>query len=543
MSAARRDLQARAQELRRRAAELAGPIATEAAARTSLACERAVLRLFGVSGRDREGRPLALEVVERFVALGPGRFGGGIALPFAVAALEYDLPPEELALDIAAGNVDLALEAELLSEPERRSDAENAVRRWLDLAWQRFDANRTARAELRGLLGEPPAPWTGADLEPTSAALAAAAVGPLVEGGADLVRVRVPRDGELRRGLGEEIDRQADEEEPSVAPAGSQRGLALLRTAIDEASTEAERYVRLATRALGLAAPDQAVVAGFERVDLLDLDPIASIVEYGIDPSRAFTDQLFALRLLARSGATLALGPGPLAVAPELSRGEPIGSATRSGRALAMQALDLEFSLLAELPAERIFVGALPADLLGAPSGIRAGLAEVELRRLVFPGHGLVFEEPETATALAGWPSALTAWCAGGPAPALVLRRATATTTGIGAAEVRAAAEAAAWLATSRRLGPLAGDALAGATRSLDVALQTLEDLAAQGWEPLLGATGSQGAEAGAGAAGGRRDVGASGLVERRQYFDPFEALPRAGPIEAPSPPAVGAEH
>jgi hypothetical protein len=195
-----------------------------------------------------------------------------------------------------------------------------------------------------------------------------------------------------------------------------------------------------------------------------------------------------------------------------------------------MQAIDLEMSLLAELPPERILVGALPPDLLSAPAGIRAGLAEVELRRLVFPEHGLVFEEPETAGALAGWLSALTAWCAGGPPPALVLRRTTATAPAIGVGEVRAAADAASWLATSRRLGPLRGDALAAASGSLDVALATLEELARDGWEPLLGAVEAEGLEAGlARQAAGRRDVGAGGLVERRGYFDPFEDVAGVG--------------
>lgn len=531
MSARQAGLASRAEELRARAAALAAPIAVEAAERTSPACERAMLRLFGVTGRDASGRPLAMEVVERFAQLGPGRFGGGIALPFAVAALEYDLPPQEIALEIAGGNVDLALEVELLQEPERRAEAENAADRWLTAAWDRFDANRTARSELRGMLGDPPQPWVGADLEPTTAGEAAAAVGGLVEAGADVLRIRVPRDTELRRGLGEELDRAADEEEAPQSPSGSQRGLSLLRGALDETATEAGRYVRLATRALGLAAPDQAVVAGFERIDLLYVDPIESVVEYGIEPARAFTDHLVALRLVARSGTILTLGPGPLAVAPELARGEPIALTTRSGRALAMQALDLELSLLAGLPAERILLGALPADLLSEQAGLRSGLAEVELRRRLFPGHGLVFEEPESASAVAGWPAAMTAWCVGGPPPALVLRRTAVGGPAPGAGEVRAAADAAAWLAASRRVGALSGEALSYAEASLSVALDTLEGLATNGWEPLLGepAPERQGESRRREGAGGRRRVGAAGLVTKRGYHDPFAGWEPAG--------------
>jgi hypothetical protein len=516
-------LEARGKDLRAGAADLARRYAEQANRSTSLACERAVLRLCGVVGVDRSGRPLAVEVAERFAQLGPNRLAGGIALPFAVAALEYDLAPQQIALEIASGHVDIGLEAELLREPEKRAAAEDAVARWLAAAWQRFDANRTARAELRGVLGDPPVPWVGADLEPTTAGRAAAAVLPLVESGADLVRIRVPRDRELRRGLGEEPDRPEDFGDAPLAPSGSQRGLGLLRAALDEAAATRGHYVRLATRAVGLAAPDHATVAGLERVDVVYNDPIESIVEFGIEPVRAFTDHGFALQLLSRAGSTLALGPGPLAAAPEIARGQPLTGATRAGRALAMQALSVELSLQASLPVERILVGALPADLLVAPRGLRAGLAEVELRRIVFPGHGLVFEEPDSAEGLTSWPPALTAWCCGGDPPALVLRTTRLGRLRVGAEEVRAAADAATWLAASRRLGALTGDALRYAKESLGVALATLDGLATDGWGPLLEGEAGDGRQ--------RQRLGGSGLVERRHYYDPFEE--RGAPVSS----------
>jgi D-lysine 5,6-aminomutase alpha subunit-like protein len=477
-----------------------------------------VLRLFGVAGIDKKGRPLALEITERFAQLGPGRLGGGIALPFAVAALEYDLTPDQIAVELTTGHVDLGLEAELLREPDKRAGAEATAARWLEGAWQRFDANRTARSELRGLLGDPDVPWVGADLESSTAGRAAAAISPLVESGADLVRIRVPRDRELRRGLGEEPERPEDYGDAPLAPSGSQRGLGLLRMALDEAAATRGEYVRLAARAAGLAAPDLATVAGLERVDLVYSDAVEGIVEFGIEPQRAFTDHIFALELLARAGTLLALGPGPLAAAREIARGQALGSATRAGGALAMQAVSLELSLQTSLAADRILLGALPADLLVAPDGLRHGLAEVELRRLVFPGHGLVFEEPEGHDGLTSWPPALTAWCTGGDPPALVLRATRLSRLRVGASEVRAAAEAAGWLASSRKMGSLTGDALRYARKSLDVALSTLDELATNGWEPLLEEAPTVGRE--------RRRLGAAGLVERRQYFDPFEVRP-----------------
>jgi hypothetical protein len=479
-------LAARAHELRERAAAFAAGLHAQARTETTLACERAVLRLFGVSGLDASGRPLALEVVERLAALGPGRLGGGVALPFAAAAREYDLSPQELALDVAAGNLDLGLEAELLREPERRQEAEATVGAWLAGAWERFDANRTARAELLAVLGDPPAPWFGVDLPSLTAAAAAAGANALVAGGVDVVRVRVPRDRELRRGLGEEFDVADAGEDPLAAPAGSQRGLGALRSALDEAAAEGGRYLRLGTRSLGLAAPDQAVVAGFERVDLVFADPVETVVEFGVEPARAFADHAFAVEVLARSGATLVLGPGPLAVAPELARGEPLDPATRIGRALALQALSLELTRQGGLPEERILLGALSRDQLAEPVGLLPGIVEVALRRLVFPGHGLVVEEPDGADADAAWPVALTAWLAAGPVPALVLRRpATAAVAGA-SREVRTAADAAAGLAAARTMGLLHGEAAALAERSLRVASDTIRELAEEGWEHLL---------------------------------------------------------
>ena len=109
--------------LANRAASLAETLGAPAAAATSPGQERAILRMFGVAGIDRRGRPLAGEVVNRYLASDPGRLAGGIALPFAIAAAEYDLEPHELALEVAAGNVDLAVEAELLVRPDHRRRA------------------------------------------------------------------------------------------------------------------------------------------------------------------------------------------------------------------------------------------------------------------------------------------------------------------------------------------------------------------------------------------------------------------------------------
>src|SRR5919112_4496069 len=104
-----------------RAETLAGAWAGRARASTTVGRERALLRMFGVSGLDAAGRPLAWAVVDRYLAGGRGRLATGIALPFAMALAEYDLDPQRLALDVASGAIDLGMEAALLRETDRRA--------------------------------------------------------------------------------------------------------------------------------------------------------------------------------------------------------------------------------------------------------------------------------------------------------------------------------------------------------------------------------------------------------------------------------------
>ena len=107
-----------------RAEALAGAWGARARASTTIGQERAILRLFGVSGLDRAGRPLAGATSIAGWPATRTASAAGIALPFAMALLEYDLEPQQLALDVASGAIDLALEAELLREPDRRAVAE-----------------------------------------------------------------------------------------------------------------------------------------------------------------------------------------------------------------------------------------------------------------------------------------------------------------------------------------------------------------------------------------------------------------------------------
>jgi len=509
------------------AGTLAGAWGARARTCTTAGQERAILRMFGVGGLDRTGQPLASEVVERYVLGRPDRLAGGIALPFAAALLEYETTPQELALDVASGAVDLGLEAEVLRDRGRRVAAEEAARLLGGAALDRIDANRTARLELVDLLGDSERPWVGATLAAPDLRSAGREAAMLATSGVDVVQVSVPALRELADHLHDQgLDvpfwrpRRGDGGSPpdvaEPAPAGSQRGLAELRQAVDAVAAERRSYARLATVALPLAAPEQALVAAFERIDVVAADMVAEIVDGRVDPDRALSDHAFAQRIVARSGASLLVGPGPLVVAPDLARGVPSDGATRAGRAFALQLVGVRLAALNGLSGGRLLAGALPAWLLEERDATVAAIAQVVVRRAAMPDVPLAFEEPPPGTLAAViWPSVHAAVLPlAGPA-GIVIR----ATGGAGAPGAATASRATAAVAAevARSLGPLEprGPALDHARATVAAALETLERLATRGWPSVLGAT----------LAGDDRGrLGADAVVERTESFDPFDS-------------------
>jgi len=511
----------------RLAGDLAGAWGARARASTTVARQRAILRLFGVSGLDHAGVPLASAVVERALGDDPARLAGGIALSFAVALLEYDITPQQLALDVTSGAIDLAFEAQLLRDPERRAAAEAEARRLAGLAVERIDANRTARHETLAVLGDAPRPWVGAALAAPSLDTAPDEAAELVAAGADLLRVRVPAIRELvlrlhDRGIEPQDWRPRQHgghptgEDPAEVPTGSQRALAALRARVDEAAAEAGRYVRLSSAASALAAPEQALVAALERIDVVEADPIAEIVADGVDPDRALADHAFGHRLLRRAGAHVMVGPGPLIVAPDLARGVPPDAGTRAGRAFAMQALAIAFALGDGIPGPQLIAGALAPWLAEERDPATQALATVALQRAAWPELSLAFEEPAgSGRTAARWPVLLAIGLAIAGPSAIVMRRAPAGELGPVVEATRATAALAAELAASPAEALARPAVAAHAAALLAAAANTLERLGDTGWSSVLG-TPLGGA--------GRNRLGADAVTERTEAFDPLVA-------------------
>src|SRR5260221_8916952 len=179
------------------AESLAGTWGARARGSTTVGQERAILRLFGVHGLDGAGAPLAGTAVNRWLAREPHALAAGIALPFAMALLEYDLEPQQLARDVASGAVDLALETALLREPDRRAVAEVEATRLGVAAIERIDAERTVRLGTMAGRGDPPRPWIGATLRQSDEDIALEEAAGLIAARLDVIRIEVPIGREL----------------------------------------------------------------------------------------------------------------------------------------------------------------------------------------------------------------------------------------------------------------------------------------------------------------------------------------------------------
>ena len=532
-------LSSQAEQVRRRAADLAAGLSRTARRSATIAQERAVLRMLGVDGLDRAGHPLATTLAERYCGSDRDRLARGVLLPFVVAMLEYDMPPHELALDGASGAIDLGLEAQLLERPDRLAAVQKRAVVLIEAALARFDANRTATREMRDVLGQPDEPWLGLDLQATEVVAGVAEARSMIAAGADLIQVEVPASwefAEARRQAGLETPHLFEVQTPQrvretaaggrrsksapvrpaaePVPVGSQRGLASLRKAVDDAAAERRCYASLMTVTSAFAAPEQAVVAAFERIDFVGADPIREIVEDNVDPERTLADHSFAHRLQARAGCNVVIGPGPLALGEDMASGIPSDAATRAGCALALQALGVELALADGVPADRLMLGAVP-DWAAGDGDAGSILLQAWLRRAVFPQHRLVMGGGKGWLNGPGGSAALVAALAGAPVSLSLEPRGTGEVRTL-ATDLAAAAGTARALRAALGDGSLHGGAVEQAGRTLRAAGAVLERLSAEGWESLLG-------PAGRGADGER--LGRSAVVDRADSSTSAERL------------------
>src|SRR5579884_2345474 len=277
-------------EARTLARQIVEPIIDYIGKHTTVAIERATLRLIGVDGVDEDGVPLPNRVVERARALLPG----GVLRPFVAAMIQHGLEVQATAEAIGRGDISLA---------EGSLEEQGEVQRQVKLGVERIRRRRDEREAMIEELGNPPMPWlyvivaTGNIYEDIVQAQAAARQGAdviaVIRSTAQSLLDYVPY-GPTTEGFGGTYATQAN--------------FQLMRAALDETSREVGRYVRLTNYCSGLCMPEIAAMGALERLDMMLNDALYGIIFRDINMKRTLIDQLFSRRINAAAGIIINTG-------------------------------------------------------------------------------------------------------------------------------------------------------------------------------------------------------------------------------------------
>ncbi len=279
-----------------RCRDAAGAIAQSvlgfAALRTTASIERATLRLAGVEGADGEGVPLVNRVVDAEGA--KGLLPGGIALPFGRAMVASGLDATATAHAIADGRLELSK-----LPADRDAEARETFVRLADAAVARVDQVAADRQERIDRLGEGQRPLL----------YVIVASGNIYE---DVVQAKVcAREGAqvvaVIRSTAQSLIDYIPEGATTEGFGGTyatQENFRIMRAALDEASEDAGRYVRLCNYASGLCMPEMSALGAIERLDVMLNDALYGILFRDINMQRTLTDQAFS-RLISAAGGII----------------------------------------------------------------------------------------------------------------------------------------------------------------------------------------------------------------------------------------------
>lgn len=372
-------------EARQLAGQIAAEVDTFASAHTTVAIERTVLRLFGVTGATAEGEPLVSAVVRKLHAA--GLLASGVARPFCQALLATGLTPSALAAAIAAGEV----------QPGSHTGADNEAVKALgsELAaagLARIRAQRAVRAERLETLGSGPQPLLYVIVASGNIHEDVVQARVAVRQGADIIAVI--------RSTGQSLLDYVPEGLTTEGYGGTfatEANFALMRAALDDVGEEVGRYIRLCNYASGLCMPEIAVLGGLQRLDMMLNDALYGILFRDINMQRTLCDQRLSRRLSALAGIVINTGEDNyLTTADAVDAAHTVVASTLINEALARSA---------GLATWQLGLGHAMEIDPWRPDAVLLEIAQAALLRHLFPGAPLKFMPPTkhmTGNVLAG---------------------------------------------------------------------------------------------------------------------------------------------
>lgn len=375
--------QGRIRHCREMAEGIAKPVEKMIQAHTTVAIERATLRLLGVNGAVAQGGQLFPEsniIVE--ILRKAGVLDRGVLHWFINGMIRQKMSASELGTAVASRKIDL-LKLAPPSEKEVRAMAQELCAK----AKENLLAQREKRDQLRAETGDPFDP-TGANgpllyvivatgniyedvIQARAAAQAGADAIAVIRSTAQSLLDYVPH-GATTEGFG--------------GTYATQENFRIMREALDDESRKLGRYIRLTNYCSGLCMPEIAALGAMERLDFLLNDAMYGILFRDINMKRTLIDQHFSRRIIAVSRIVIHTGEDNyLTTADAIENGHQV---------LASQFINERFALNARMTEELMGLGHAQEMNPEHPNVFLLEIARAQMTRDIFPRAPIKFMPP-----------------------------------------------------------------------------------------------------------------------------------------------------
>jgi beta-lysine 5,6-aminomutase alpha subunit len=286
---------ARARTLAR---EITDPLFDHIARHTTVSVERTVLRWFGVDGVGNLGAPLVNLMIDRLKDAGV--LNKGAAYWYGRALRMGAQSPLDAVERLTAAPLEVLRQPlSVVDEASLRDEVRAEARAVVDELKAHVAKRNALKAEFP--MAEAPHKYvivaTGNIFDDVDQARAAA------QAGADVIAV-------IRSTAQSLLDYvpQGATTEGYGGTYATQENFRVMREALDDESRKLKRYIELTNYSSGLAMPEIAFMAAWERLDMLLNDAMYGILFRDINMRRTFIDQYFSRRICALAGIIINTG-------------------------------------------------------------------------------------------------------------------------------------------------------------------------------------------------------------------------------------------
>lgn len=341
---------------------------------SSVTIERTVLRMMGLDGALKDGKPLPNVVIDQLKA--KDALGRGAAIRLANAMLNKGLSAIEIATNMGQHHLDI------VSLPLAPADEiHDLLQRLTHEMLSHIRSQKAKREEMYANYGprRKPAIYvivaTGNIYEDAIQAKAAAREGAdviaVIRSTAQSLLDYVPF-GATTSGFG--------------GTYATQENFRIMRAALDEVSASEQRYISLTNYASGLCMPEIAVMGAIERLDLMLNDAMYGILFRDINPRRTLLDQSFSRMINAFAGIEIQTGEDNYLTTSD--------AVEKAYTVTASQLLNEQFALLSGVKPEKMGLGHAYEIDPELENSFSYELAHAMLTRELFPDAPVKYMPP-----------------------------------------------------------------------------------------------------------------------------------------------------